>query len=400
MCASKVCRAWWLVAMLAFMPSLAFGQGAEGYAPPPFPSPFPLGSTRPEEGGLYAFTSFDLYHVNNPLKRQTVAVSGFRILDNSLASQGFLAGAFVGPGDERLNTQSLRNDLAMQPGFTVGLGWKFRDGSSVELSWMYLRDAKYKDGATLLPQYGLVGTDLARTFLYADFFNLPLEYSGPPNKVEGASEFGVFGLWNGASVMTQEFLTRFQRYELSYKWDVLDEEYFRMKGIIGPRFSWFWDVYRLRSINYSLDGSGGGGIDQGLYSNVTSNRMYGIHAGVQCDQYLGHGFSCITEGQAAAYMNLVKERVKFKTGERFGGLPESKYSRTEFTFVPELQGSIGLMWYPTENMQIFAKAQGMIFFNTLTAPRPISFDYLRPRPTYESTIRTLLGMEFGASIHF
>jgi hypothetical protein len=388
------------VAVLALMPSLAFGQGSDGYAPPDYFSPFPLGSTRPEEGGLYVHTSFDMYWISNPLKNQTIAVRGFRILDNSLIDEGIAPGQFVGPGTEALNVQSLRDDSVFQPGFTFGLGWKFRDGSSIELNWMYLRENKFNSGATLLPQNGAVGPDLAGTFLYSDVYNLPLEYSGPPGKIDGAGDFAAFGLWNGASVMTQVWRTRFQRWEVAYKWDVLDEEYYRIKGIVGPRFSWFWDKYQWRSVNYSADGSGGGGIDQGVYNNIVSNRMYGVHAGVQCDQYLGHGFSCITEAQAAAYWNIVKERVKFQTGEKYNGLPESKYSRTEFTFVPEVQGSIGLMWYPWENVQIFGKAQGMVFFNTISSPRPVDFDYLRPRPKFESTIRTLLGMEFGASIHF
>ena len=64
---------------------------------------------------------------------------------------------------------------------------------------------------------GNVGNGLTRTFLYAEVFNLPLEYSGPQQKVFGASPFGVFGLWNGASIMTQVWRTRYQMYEINYK---------------------------------------------------------------------------------------------------------------------------------------------------------------------------------------
>ncbi|NBO92500.1 MAG: hypothetical protein EBV06_09365 [Planctomycetia bacterium] len=390
--------AWWLAVVLAFAPGLAHAQ-EPGYAPPSWPGPFPLGSTRPEEGGLYLASTFSFYSMSNPLKNQKVAVSGFRVFDNSLP--GFTAGDFVGPGDERLNVQSLRDDMAFQPGFTFALGWKFRDGSSLELNWMYLNENKFSNGATLAPQNGAVGADLARSFLYADVYNIPLEYSGPPNKIAGASPFAAFGLWNGASVMTQSFRTRFQTYELSYKWNVIDEEYYRMKGIIGPRFAWFWDKYKWTSVNYSADGTdGGGGPDTGIYTNIVSNRMYGVHAGTQCEQYLGHGWSCIYEGQAAALMDVVKERAKFETGEKYGGYPESKYSRSEFTFVPQLQGSVGLMWFPWENVQLYGKYEGMVFFNTISAPRPVEFDYLRPRPNYESTIRWMHGWQFGAAVHF
>jgi hypothetical protein len=400
--------AWWLVAILALVPALAYGQGAAGYAPPdrrdwfPLVDHFPLGSTRPEEGGLFLASEFAMYNISNPLKNQRVAVSGFRILDNSLQNQGgFIAGDFIGPGDERLNVQSLRDDTTFQPGFQFTIGWKFRDGASIDLSWMYLNENKFSNGATLLPQNGLVGSDLARTFLYADVYNLPLEYSGAPNRVFGASAFGVFGLWNGASVMTQVWRTRYQMWEINYKWDVIDDEYFRLKGIIGPRFAWFWDKYKLTSVTYAFDNrTGGGPEDQGIYSNIVSNRMYGVHCGVQCDQYLGGGWSCITEGQAAAFMDIVKERSKFETGAKYGGLPESKYARTEFTVVPQLQASVGLMWFPWENIQLFGKFQGMVFFNTISAPRPMQFDYLRPRPEYESTIRWLAGWQCGASIHF
>jgi len=36
--------------------------------------------------------------------------------------------------------------------------------------------------------------------------------------------FAVFGLFNGASVLTQSFVQRFQMWALSYKYDVIDNE--------------------------------------------------------------------------------------------------------------------------------------------------------------------------------
>lgn len=391
--------AWLLVAVLALVPGMVQAQGSAGYAPPPWSSPVPLGSTRPENGGLYLDAIFNAYLISNPLKNQTIARSGFRLFDESL---GLPAGTFIGPGDERLNVQQNRDDMRWQPGWSMGIGWKFSDGSALSLNWLYVSDFNYSAGATLAPEGGFTGPAMTRTYLTYDVFNLPLEYSGPPNKIQAGSPFALFGLWNGASIMTTEFTQRFQQWEITYRWPVYETEDTRLSGLVGPRFAWLWQKFLWRTVNFDANGGGGGPLDTGIYTNIASNRMYGVHCGTQWESYIGNGFACISECQAALLLNSVKQRAKYETGDKYGGTPASKYARRQFSLVPELQASIGLSWHPwfAENVEIMGLYQGMIFFNTLQSGRPVHPDYLRPKPQWESTILWLHGFQFGAAIHF
>jgi hypothetical protein len=374
------------------------GYDATGYAPPFFGGvPAPIGSTRPEEGGFFVNTSFSLFQISNPIANQIVAHRGFRVFDDSL---GPVAGTIIGTNTPALNTQQLRDDRNWQPGWTFNIGWKFRDGSAIELNWFYLTGTEYRAAATPFPQHQPFNATSADSFLFTNTYNLPIEFSGPPNKILGGSTFVAFGLFNGASIMTESWRQRFQQWELAYRWVVLDEEDRRLYGIIGPRFAWFWEKYKLTSTNYAADGTGGSPDDVGIFTAITSNRMYGVHAGAQCDQYLGHGFACVTEGQASLFLDSVKERGQYETGNKYGGNPVNKFARREFSVVPELEGSVGLMWFPTEAVEFSLKYQGMVYFNTLATQRPMADDYAHPRPDWQSTIRWMHGLQAAVGIHF
>ena len=55
------------------------------------------------------------------------------------------------PGDAALDTQALEHARSYQPGFTMGIGYRFQDKSAVELNWMYLTSQIYSVSATLAP---------------------------------------------------------------------------------------------------------------------------------------------------------------------------------------------------------------------------------------------------------
>jgi hypothetical protein len=390
---------------------------------------------------------------SNPLKSQTVAIRGFRTFDDSIpiqippdqtrvitalipanaevppggvvigvlrnprtgnvdflrvqftevipgqATAFFPAGTFFGSGVEALNVDQLTGQDSWQPGFKVGLGWKFRDGSSLSLNWSYLTSTQYRAGATLAPQNAAVGVDLADSFLYADVFNIPPEYAGPDGKVGVGSPTVAFGIWNGASIMTESFRQRFQEWDLTYRWTVWDTEDYRFNGLVGPKFAWFWEKYRWDTT--SLDPTGNTGPqDVGIYTNITSNRMYGVFIGCQNECYLGHGFALMLDTRASILINSVKERAKYELGDRFAGLPENKRAKREFTVVPELQASLGLWWYPTEAIQVYFGYDFMVFFNTLASRRPIDFDYSNLAPKWSSYTRWLDGFSGGFAFHF
>src|SRR5262249_31476045 len=131
--------------LLGGPPTVVRGQD---YSPPDCVYPFPLYHNHPETGGLFAFSEFVLFRQTNPLRNQLIAVRGFRDIAGTIAG---VAGTFVGSGVEALNARDAGGPGTYQPGFKVGLGWRFEDGSSVEVSWMQLLKAQYFHVATVVP---------------------------------------------------------------------------------------------------------------------------------------------------------------------------------------------------------------------------------------------------------
>jgi len=210
-------------------------------------------------------------------------------------------------------------------------------------------------------------------------------------------------VWDAATMMTIKFEQRFQQWELNYRYPIFEGEDTRCSALVGPRFAWIWERFKWRSVSFGSDTEGNitsGPSDVGVYTNIVSNRMYGVHAGGQLEQYIGHGFACILEVQGAAFLNGVKERAKYELEQKFAGLPENKNARKEFSFVPEVSAMLGLQWYPTEFVQFMLGYEVSAFFNTLGSREPVDFNYLSLQPRWDHVNRIFDGFRFGMAITF
>jgi hypothetical protein len=388
-----------VAACLALAPASALGADVPQYAPAHPQIPWPLGSTRPEDGGPFVFAQYAMYRQTNPLRSQPIAFRGFLTYDDSL---GVPNGTIIGSQRPALNTNNLNGQVAYQPGYEIGAGWKLKDGSAITLSWLHLTSTQYRAAATLVPPLGSVRPDFADSFLTALVFNFPPEFAGPDNAVAGGSAQVAFGIWNAASIMTIKFEQRFNQFDVTYRYPLIDEEDYRVQALVGPRYVWIWERFLWRTTKY---GDAGGvltatGQDVGIYTNITSNRMYGVHAGCQTEWYLGHGFASMLEVQGAMYLNSTKQRAKYETGARFAGLPESKRSKREFSIVPEVSAMLTLQWYPTEFVQIHLGYELMYFFNTFSSTRPIDFNYSNVAPTWDHVNRCFDGFRAGIAFWF
>jgi hypothetical protein len=334
---------------------------------------------------------------------------------------------FVGSADPALDVQQLHQRNSYQPSLQFGLGWKFRDGSSVNVSWLYITEAQYRAGATLAPP-GLraganadqvLGPQLENTFLFSPVFNFPPEYAGAdfkvqvqpgtqsatPNQDINVNSQTAFGIWNAASIMTLEFRQRFQQWDIDYRMPIWETENYRFNGVMGARFSWIWEKFKWVTTSLGVDTKGTADTQDdtiisgpqfvGIYSNVTSNRMYGPFIACENEWYLGHGFAIQVRTLAAGLLDTIKERAKYETAAKYLGLPENKYARGEWNFVPQLQAKAGLMWYPTEFVQLYAGYDFMVFFNTKASPRPIDFDYSNVNPGWKDVNRIFDGWNAG-----
>lgn len=320
----------------------------------------------------------------------------------------FQAGQFVGDGTLALDVDALKQRNSYQAGCEFGVGWRFRDGSAISYNWTYVSEAQYRAGASLLPGNSNFGNLLQNTFLFSFVYNIPPELGGADFKINPNNNSGtpivnpqtVFGIWNGASIMTLEFRQRFQQHEIVYREPIWETETYRMNGLVGPRFAWIWEKFKwvTTSIGQNLDGTTIEGPQfVGIYSNIVSNRMYGVHAGCEQEWYLGRGFAVHLKTEGALFIDSAKEKAKYETAAKYLGLPSNKQSKREWAFVPELQAEVGLMWYPTEFVQVYAGYSGWAFFNTRASPRPIDFNYATINPRYTSVNRFFDGWNAGVA---
>jgi hypothetical protein len=296
----------------------------------------------------------------------------------------------------------------------IEAGWKFNDGTTLTVNGLWLSQVSYTSAATLAPAGLQIGSNYADSYLYAPVFNFYPDYAGPFEDVynpsgaatgtvpvqTGINQAGgtAYGIWNGAEVMTQEFTQRLQTYNIDVRVPVYENETYRLSGIVGARMFWIWERYKWRTIDYNIAGQAGG-LDQAIYTNIVSNRMYGAHIACQNEWYLGHGFAFNLVADAGLMIDVVKTRAKYELGEKYVG-PASKRGRNMYTIVPELAGTFGVSWYPVEGIELKVGYDVMALFNTISSRHPIDFDFGAVDPAYESQFRFIDGFTAGIALVF
>jgi hypothetical protein len=394
-------------------PGLASAQGID-YAPADPALPLPLYNTQPGLGGLYLYGDFVYFQQSNPLKEQQVAYRGFIDVDGSITGT---AGTFVGSHEVALDVNQVRGPGTFEPGFRVGAGWKFQDGSSLSVDFLYIALTRYSAAATSAAEHLQEGQFLENSFLTAYVFNFPNQFAGPPNKTGSPFAFtngtlslqtgimigapnALYGIWDGASIMTLEFVQRAEGIDLTYRVPVYETETYRLSGIVGPRYFWIWERFRWRTTSLSFDGTSQPS-DVAMFENITSNEMYGAFIGCENEWYLGHGFAFYLNADAALFLDHVKEKDDYYLGNRsdeFG--VANKRAILDYTVAPEIEAKAGIAWYLAEGIQLRLDFDGMVFFNTIASPRPIDFDYSGLNPGWEHITRWFDGWTAGIALVF
>ena len=401
-------RACLFTALVLLLPGLVKAQDATGLGSPDVMYPLPL-SNRPDLGGFVCSAEYVMFRQTNPLRDQIVAYRGFTDTDGSIAGSFFglpnTPGTKFGSQREALNTHQATGPNDYSPGFKIDLGYKFDTGGELLFSWMFLTQHQTHASATSVPFGFNAGPDLADSFLFSPVYGFPNDYAGAfdvnHRKLPVGNLLAAYGIWNGASIETISFTQRTQQYEITWRDVVFETDNYRLSYLVGPRFFWFWEKFAWRTSDINIDTGEGGPLDTAIYSNIVSNRLYGAHAGFSQECYLGHGFAVQTDIEVAMLLDVVREKAEYRTGAKFG-LPqptaESKRTITTFAPVPEINGSINLVWYPIQSVQVRLGYNAMAFFNTVSSPRPIDFNYGSLTPRYESTFRLLDGLNFGVAI--
>jgi hypothetical protein len=383
-----------------------------GYEVPPPPGvttvPWPFGSTRPEDGGLYVAGQFIFWRMSNPMRDQIIAVHGFIDRDgsitNALGITPSFPGVFVGDKSIALSTEQVTGPGTFEPGFIFTIGYRFRNGVAVEGSWTHLQDTRNSASATLaLNPFQSPGTFQENTFLFAPVFNYTTVWFGPGNKKGNGNVGADSGIWNGANVMTEDFVQRFDMADITIRYPLCENENcgWRMYGLCGFRMVWFWERFRWETDAADVNGLTAPD-DIANYTNVVSNRMYGLHIGLGnewelCDTPLGAvAFSMDLGG--ALFADFVKARAKYELGDLSAS---AQRNRNFFELVPELQAKLSLWWYPYQSVQARLSYDVLAFFNTVAAPNPVDFNMGAMAPPWEDGVfRFIHGLSIGVAWSF
>jgi hypothetical protein len=288
------------------------------------------------------------------------------------------------------------NKESYEPGFRLGLGWRFSDGTSVEFTWMSIFEARYSAVASLVPPGLNPGPLLADTFLFAPVFNFPNDFAGAAQKLAVGNPNAAYGIWNAASVMSLDFIQRFDQYDLDVKTPLFQTECCRIYGLVGLRHTYMWERFLWRTVSEDFAGNSSA-IDTADFINITSNQLYGPDFGGYLEWYLGHGFSLSVEGRAAPMVDFVREIAKYQREDFAIG---HKRNMRDYEFVPELEGRFNVWWYPIEGVEIRVGYDFMAFFDTIAAPDPVSFDYSALNPDWKHQNRYLDGFNAGIGFIF
>jgi hypothetical protein len=379
---------------LALAPRPAHAQTEDGAIPDPI-FPFPLYHNHPAKGGLFTTGEFVFYRQTNPLEHQPIAFRGFFDATGQLTGR---VGQFVGSAALALDARDAGGPGSYQPGFRVGIGYRFQNALSVEFSWMYLTTARYFHVATIIPPVFRLGTQLEETFITSPVYNFTNFYAGPAQDLQIGPPGGTYGIWNAADIMTIQFTQKTQQYELAFRTPIHETECWRSYGLVGPRFFWIWERFFWRTEDQDFTGTASS-LDVAHYTNIVSNRMYGVFLGVGNEWYLGGGFALSCDLSASLYLDYVRERAKYELGEKdFPGAV--KRAKNDYALVPEVRANVNLWWYPIEGIQLRVGYNVMAFFNTIAAPHPVSFDPGALDPPWERRARFFDGLNAGIALIF
>lgn len=387
------------VSLFSLITGTTVGQEFQEAPPQTGYLPGPLGHPHMEAGGFFVAGEFLYMTQNIPLTHQKVAFRGFEDLDGSISGS---PNTFLGSANVALDVRQLHRTAGTYvPGFNFVAGWRFEDGLVLSTSWMHLITARYSVSANLLQRNLLIGPNGADTFMFSPVYNFPVDFAGEAQNVNQGNPGATFGIWNAASINQIIFAQRFDQFDLMARVPVWQTECYRTYGLFGPRYVHLWERFQWRSVSEDVNGNSDSS-DIAIYSNIVSNNLYGLNIGTGNDWWLGAspigGFSVTLDAQIGLYWDFVKERAKYELGDRTYA---AQHARNVNEIVPAFQANVAVWYYPWEAVQIKLGYDVLGFFNTVSSPKPIDFNFGSINPKFrDGTFRFLNGLTFGVGLTF
>jgi hypothetical protein len=411
--------------------------------------------------GLYVASEFLIMRMNSPLRHQALAYRGFidhfgqldgdhnsqiiTLLDttngDAFLNNFFLLpgapGHFVGSHEVALDQNDI-GGLKFAPGVRMTIGYRFRDGVSVEFVWHQMENIKHSAIAGLTGPTFNGGRQFENSFLTAPFFNIPPDLAGPGADVisnvvpvpvpQGVSvisvpgvdvppaQAGVFvtadeialleqlrglplaayGIFNAAETMYLNFTQSFISMELNFRLPVYQDEHFRTYAILGVRQIHITENFEFRTIDQDIFG-----LERpewsATYGNKIDQIMYGLQCGSGNEVYLGGGWALSVEGRVGAFGDTISEHTKIERGDLEYSV---SHRRKDTSVVPMFQAGGYLWWYPIEGVQLRAGYEFLGLFNVKRSPHQVDFNVGTLQPEFKDMFLRLDGFTVGASLIF
>jgi hypothetical protein len=418
----------WTIALGALWPICLHAQIlGPGTLDPFTPSPVPLGPAR--QDGIYVAGEALAYRVNSSIKSQVLVRRG--LIDTAgnifaemtvdqngtddapaddivlIPPQG-VPGRILGSNEVALRSDAVRHD-DMRPGLRLTIGYRFPNDVAIEGVFWHLPEHVRTATATILPPNLQQGDFFSRTFLYAPFFNVPIDFVGPandvqqilvihrtnpdvPDEIQTGDAVPAYGIFNGAELFQIRFKQEFLNYELNLRFPLTLVDVIRTYATLGGRYLRAFERFELRVEDLSIDG---GSLVSGQYRNAWTNNLFGLQAGYGGELYLGYGLAINGELRGGLFYDDFYARVEASSG---GFSLRSKHIDANFS--PMFGLGLYLWWYPADFIAVRVGYEFTGFFNVRRAMEPVDFDLGSLNPPYRGTLLRFDGFTAGVAFRF
>ncbi|MCS7016222.1 MAG: hypothetical protein NZM42_08945 [Gemmatales bacterium] len=420
----------WSVLLALIGPTCAHAQIlGQGTLDPFAPSLLPLGPVR--QDGIYVAGETIFFRVNSSIKAQVVARRGLVDTAGNIFAEMTVdqngtdgvpgddivlippqpkPGQILGSNEVALRTDQVRDDDG-RPGYRLTIGYRFPNDVAIEGVFWHLPEHRRSAWATILPPNLQQGDFFSQTFLYAPFYNVPLDFLGPvsdvqqilvthfvnpdaPDQVDTGDAVPAYGVFNGAELFQVTYKQEFYNYELNVRFPTYPVDVFRTYGTVGVRYMRSYERFELVAEDASVDGSG---LVVGRYRNRWTNNLFGVQGSYGGEIYLGYGFALNGEVRAGLFYDDFHARTEVTVD---GSALILRRKHTDANLSPMLGTGLFLYWYPIDNVVLRIGYEFLGFFNVMRSTEPIDFNLGRLDPTFRSTLLRFDGFSAGIAFRF
>jgi hypothetical protein len=464
-------RTKWIIAaaaaLLGASPASAQSAvlGTTNTSSPTWEVPIPLMWDQNKDEGFYFSAEAAIMRINNSLQNQVVAKRGFIDYDGSIKGDpngGVInifdtanppnyittlftdrgpAGAIYGSQAVALSTGQINNDV-FQPGSRFTIGYRLRNGITIEGSYMGITKSRVGATAGVTPPNHSTGQDNSDSYLYGDFYNFSTLYSGPSREILsnvflmtippgagnnlgiapvpadlrnlGGFAVSAYGITNGAEIFRIAETMGIHTSELNLKVPVAQFEGTRTYWTGGLRYISFTEQFRMitqdfgfpDSLNTSIPFTGGVISSEDRpewalqYTNKQKDIFYGLQTGVGGEAYLFNGLAFSIDGK----IGIMAENSKSSTVLQRMDYPTSGIGqqRTDnlFTVAGMFEGGAYLWWYAHEGITFRVGYEFLGILNARRMVDPIDYNLGQLNPTAHNSFLSLDGFVMGFSFIF